>query len=243
MTRPTGYGALANGVQYARSSVYPKSTQSTASEIDCKCRAHRLHKVFRFGWENPSANRKDCAKALKLSYNNVLEAFHQLRKRNLAILCPECFQPALQGGVCHNCGFEPSAPIVPIEVSTSNHYSTNNLHPGNELGSEVDYASLCFANHWLIVKRKIDRGIEDPLLRAVKSRVENELKRTYPTEMVTDEAGRLAIKEVFDFHLRYPELASSKNVRRQLANNVMNRLRLLHPQLRTISGLVVEATT
>jgi hypothetical protein len=78
------------------------------------------------------------------------------------------------------------------------------------------------------------------LIIAVKSEVENELKRSFPSEAVTDEAGRLVVKEVLEFKARYPSLASSKNVRKQLAENVINRLRLLHPYLRPITRLPEE---
>jgi hypothetical protein len=209
-----------------------------------KCGAHRLHRVFRFAWDNPSASRKDAAKALGLSIGNVRGAFHQLRKRDLTKLCPECFQPKLLNGACQNCGFEPEAPVVPIAVSASSQSPTNNLHPGNELGSEVDYTRLGFTNHGLVLKRRIERGIEDPLIRAVKSDVENELKRVYPDEAITDEAGRLVVKEVVELRARYPGLVRSKNARKQLAQRVMDRLRLLHPflppHLRGVTALLQD---
>jgi hypothetical protein len=78
----------------------------------------------------------------------------------------------------------------------------------------------------------MERGIEDPLVRAVKSDVENELKRSYPSEAITDEAGKLVVKEVLEFRARYPLLVASKNLRKQLATNVLRRLSILHPQLR-----------
>ena len=209
----------------------------------CKCGAHRLHAVFRFAWENPSASRKDAARALKLSLVNVKGAYHRLRQRDLTRTCPECFRPALLCGVCQNCGFEPSAPVLPIFVSPDSQSPTNNLHPGNELGSEVDYSALGFVNHGLVLKRRIERGIEDSLTIGVKSDVENELKRTFPSEAITDEAGRLAIKEVLEFRARYPALASLKNLRRQLASNVIARLRLLHPQLRQVTKIPLEVVT
>lgn len=198
----------------------------------CKCKAHRLHRVFRFAWENPSARRADCAKALKMSLTNVWNSYHELRKHDLTRTCPECFGQQLFNGVCQNCGFEPSAPVLPLEVRGDWLSPTNNLHPGNELGSEVDYTSIGFVSHGLVLKRRIERGIENPLVIGVKSDVENELKRFYPDESITNEAGLLCIREVLQFRASYPMLASSKNVRKQLAENVMNRLRLLHPQLR-----------
>lgn len=170
-------------------------------------------------------------------------AFHRLRQRDLSRYCPECFRPRLLNGVCENCGFEPSTPVLPVEVRDDSQSPTNNLHPGNELGSEVDYTRLGFVNHGLVLKRRIERGIEDPLIKAVKSDIENELKRSYPSEVITDEAGRLAIKEVVEFRARYPGLATSKNVRKQLAENVISRLRLLHPQLRPLTVLPPEVVT
>jgi hypothetical protein len=208
--------------------------------IKCDCGAHRLHRVFRYAWENPSASRKDCAKALKLSYNNVLAAFHRLKWRDLTRYCPECFHPELFDGVCQNCGFEPAVPMVPVEVRPDSQSPVNWLHAGNLLGSETQYDRLGFANHGFVLKRRLERGVEDQLTIAVKSDVENELKRTYPSEAVADEAGRLVVKEVLEFRARYPALASAKRVRKQLAENVLNRLRLLHPHLRPITKLPAE---
>lgn len=208
--------------------------------MTCDCGAHRLHRVWQFAWSNPSASRKDAAKALKLSYANVREAFHELRKRDLTRMCPECGRLQLFDGVCHGCGFEPAAPVLPIEVRADNQYPTNWLHAGNLLGSETDYDAIGFASSGLVLKRRVERGIEDPLIRGVKSDIENELKRSYPSEAITDEAGRLAVKEVIEFRSKYPGLATSKNVRRELVRNTMNRLKLLHPQLRNVSVLASE---
>jgi hypothetical protein len=206
----------------------------------CKCGAHRLHRVFRFAWENPSASRKDCAKALKMSYGNVLGAFYRLRKRDLTRYCIDCNKPTLFNGVCVKCGVEREAPRFPTEVLRDSQSPTNWLHAGNMLGSETDYDEIGFVNHGFVLKRRVERGMEDPLIMAVKSEVENELKRTFPGETITDEAGRLALKEVLEFKARYPSLANSKKVKRQLAENVINRLRLLHPHLRPITGLPSE---
>lgn len=109
------------------------------------------------------------------------------------------------------------------------------------LGSDVDYKHIGFENHWVIMKRRVERGVEDNLVRSVKSDVENELKRAFPSEAITDEAGRLVVKEVLEFRARYPGLAASKNVRRQLYVNVMNRLLLLHPHIRSLTPLPSEA--
>jgi hypothetical protein len=42
---------------------------------------------------------------------------------------------------------------------------------------------------------------------------------------------KLCLKEVAEFRARYPLLAASKNVRKQLALNVMKRLEFLYPIL------------
>jgi hypothetical protein len=206
----------------------------------CGCGAHRLHRVLRFAWENPSASRKDCAKALKMSYGNVLGAFYRLRKRDLSRYCIECNRPTLFNGVCVSCGAEREVPRILTAAVHDSQSPTNWLHPGNLLGSETDYNLIGLVNHGFVLKRRVERGIEDPLIIAVKSEVENELKRTFPSAAITDEAGRLVVKEVLEFKTRYPALASSKNVKRQLAENVINRLRLLHPQLRSITVLPKE---
>lgn len=110
------------------------------------------------------------------------------------------------------------------------------------LGTEVDYEAIGFANHWAILKRRVERGVEENLVLSVKSDVENELKRAYPGEAIADEAGRLVVKEVLEFRARYPDLALSKNLRAQLVNNVMNRLRFLHPHLRHLTALPTGAS-
>jgi hypothetical protein len=172
-----------------------------------------------------------------MSYSNVLGAFYRLRKRDLTRYCIKCNRPTLFNGVCVNCGAERETPRILTAAVRDSQSPTNWLHPGNLLGSETDYNLIGFVNHGFVLKRRVERGIEDPMIIAVKSEVENELKRTFPSEEITDEAGRLVVKEVLEFKARYPTLASSKNVRKQLAENVINRLSLLHPQLRVITAL------
>jgi hypothetical protein len=184
--------------------------------------------------------KKDCARALKMSYSNVLGAFYRLRKRDLTRYCIECNRPTLFNGVCVNCGAEREDPRIFTAAVHDSQSPTNWLHPGNLLGSETDYDRIGLVNQGFVLRRRIERGIEDPLIIAVKSVVEDALKRSFPSEITTDEAGRLAVKEVLEFKARYPGLASSKNVRKQLAQKVINRLRLLHPQLRPITRLPAE---
>lgn len=203
----------------------------------CKCRRHRLHRLFQFYWRFPGAKLKDAAKELKLTYGNVRNAAWALRKLDLSVTCPECMEPKLVNGVCQNCGFEPETPFLPFDILPDSQSPTNNLHPGNELGGETDYQRIGFTNHGLILKRLMERAIEGPLVKSVKSDVENELKRFYPSEAITDEAGRLVIKEVLELQARYPRLIASKYARSQIAENVIRRLRLLHPQLREVRAL------
>lgn len=157
---------------------------------------------------------------------------HRLRRLRLDSTCPECFRPQLLGGVCQHCGFEPAIPRVPPEPSRDSHSPTNLIHPGNSLGSELDYRSVGFANNGTVVKRWIERTLEDPLVLSVKSDVMEELKRWYPDERVTNLAGRLCLKDVAEFRASYPLLTTSKNLRRQLAANVIARLSLVYPFLR-----------
>lgn len=86
---------------------------------------------------------------------------------------------------------------------------------------------------------EISRATEDVLITSAKSKVLNELKRIYPDETVSDEAGRLVLKEVAEFRARYPNL-NPKRLSGQIAENVINRLALLHPQLRRVTPLLPE---
>jgi hypothetical protein len=216
----------------------------------CRCGAHTQHSILRFVWKNNPSRQSEIANGLKISLPNVKMGLARLRRRRLDRLCPECFTESLVHGVCGKCGFEPFEPVLPIEVRPGSQSPVNHIHAGNLLGSQIgmnnDYASLKlrgrYGNDGQMVERRIDRGLENPLMRAVKSDVENELKRSYPSEAITDEAGRLAIKEVLEFRARYPLLAASKNLRQQLALNVIRRLTLLHPQLRRSVLVVGEVT-
>lgn len=191
-------------------------------------------------WAHPSASRKDLASILKLSAGNVRVAVHALRQRDLSRTCPECMAEKLLGGACQNCGFEPDAPVLPLEVMADSQSPTNRLHAGNLLGSVTDYSSLHFTNSGLVMKRRAEGNLEEPLIVGIKSDVENELKRYYPEEAISDEAGRLVIKEVAELAARYPKLRTAKYARAQIVENVMARLRLLHPQLRSVRTLEVD---
>lgn len=199
-----------------------------------------LHRVYRFQWSHPSASYQEIASALHISKNYVKVTVYRLRKLDLARRCPECWADSLAGGVCQACGFEPAAPNVPLEVRFDEQSPTNSIHEGNQLGSMIgklgDYDQLglkgMYPNDGLLLKRRMDAALEDPLIRQVKSEVMEWLKEYYPPEAITDYAGKLCVKEVVEFRTNYPKLARSKNLRKQLAIRVVARLRFLYPALR-----------
>ena len=82
----------------------------------------------------------------------------------------------------------------------------------------------------------MEREIETPLLDMVRSDVANALDGGANPEL-TEEAGRLCVKAWREFQAGFPLMVTSKLARRQLAENVLARLRLLHPGLK-VSGLV-----
>lgn len=192
-------------------------------------------------WYNPSAGGTAAARALHLTPSNVYEAVWRIRKRDLARTCPECFRPSLSGGACLNCGFEPLEATLQSVVIPDSQHPTNHLHPGNMLGSVTDYKEVAKAyglsNKGFVLKRKIDRQVETPLLDAVRSDVANCLDGRASPEIM-EEAGRLAIKEWKEFQAGYPKMARSNLARRQLVERVLARLKLVHPwlNLRVLEG-------
>ena len=207
-------------------------TQSVEVPRRCGCSAHTQHRVLRYKLANPSAKQKEIAQDLHLTLAGVKMALSRLKRRDLSRVCPECFGSRVLNGVCEECGCEPALPVLPLEVRFDQQSQTNSLHAGSELGSQVDYRGVGFVNHWTILKRRMESSLEDSLLRGVKSDVMQHLKEFYPSEAITDYAGKLCVKETVEFRARYPKLATSKNVRRQLAENVIRRLELLYGQFR-----------
>lgn len=204
-------------------------SESTYQEnaSSCQCGTHTQHRVFRYKYANPSASRAAMSQALRMTPANVKKTLQRLRKADLSRRCPECFKDQVLEGVCHSCGVEIEAPSVAADASFNQLSPTNRLHAGNLLGSEVNYRGIRFENHWAILKRRMDATLEDSLLRGVKSDVMNELKRFYPSEVITETAGRYCVKEVIEFRANFPRLATSKNVRKQLTERVMKRLALV----------------
>ena len=211
--------------------------QSALIQKGCRCGAHRQHRILRYLWQNPSAPLKSVAADLKISESNVKEGLWELRQRkDLDRRCPECFAPQLLNGICQSCGFESDAPSLRVDVVPDSQSPVNHLHVGNLLGSEVEYRSIGFGNHWAILKRKIEGKLEENLVREAKSGVMEALKAFYPAESITDEAGRLIVKEVLEFQARYPGLRP-KGLGAAIISNVLARLELRHPQLRGVRRL------
>ena len=217
----------------------------------CRCGAHRQHRIFRYLWQNPSVPMKRVAAELKISESNVKEGLWELRQRkDLARRCPECFAPQLLNGVCQACGFEPDSPSLRVDVMSDSHSPVNHLHPGNLLGTEVRYSGFSIQgedwtgnkakirlNNWgVILDRKIEGKLEENLVREAKSDVMEALKAYYPADSITDEAGRLVVKEVLEFQARYPGLRP-KGLGAAITSNVLARLELRHPQLRGVRML------
>lgn len=193
--------------------------------------------IFREMWNNPCATIKTIMAALKIKESNVKEGRWELRQRgDLDRRCPECFAPKLLNGVCQSCGFEPDMPALRVDVVPESQSPVNHLHAGNLLGSDVEYRSIGFENHWAILKRKIEGKLEENLVREAKSDVMQALKSFYPTDSISDEAGRLVVKEVLEFQARYPGLRP-KGLGAAVTSNVLARLELRHPQLRGVRKL------
>jgi len=72
---------------------------------------------------------------------------------------------------------------------------------------------------------------QDALLKAVCSDLLQDLKKTYPSDEISDMAARLASEEVRTFRANYPMLTRPKALKQQLVQNVIRRLELLYPQL------------
>ena len=195
-----------------------------------------VHRVFRFKWSNPAASSEVIARELHLTPENVRQSLCRLRRKgDLSRLCPECFSWTVFEGVCHSCGAELLAANLPVDVDFERQSPTNSIHPGKMLGSEVDFDELrikgVYANDARLLKQRMDRALEDSLTRQVKSEVMEWLKAYFPSEGITDYAGRLCAKEVLEFRANYPLLRTNKNVRKQLAIRVVERLRFLYPVL------------
>lgn len=199
----------------------------------CKCGAHQLHRFFRYRWEHPSSTLRQAAHDLHVSYPYAKQLACRLRRRRrLWQTCPGCFSDRLLQGVCQWCGEEPARPALPIDVNFNRQSPANSILAGNGLGGDPNIRVLKFENNSsIVIQRRMDRT-EDSLLNNCKSDVLEWLKGKYPSEEVSDLAGKLVVKEVLDFRARYPLLSGSRNLRMQIVQNVENRLVLVYPFLR-----------
>jgi hypothetical protein len=206
----------------------------THGAVSCPCRAHQLHRFFRYRWDHPSTTLKQAAQDLHISLSNAKQLASRLRRRpRLWQTCPGCFSNQLFHGVCQNCGEEPAKPEIRLDIRFDQQSPSNSIQSGNGLGGDPDIREIKFENNSsVVIQRRMNR-VQDSLLSNCKSDVLEWLKGTYPREDITDLAGRLVVKEVSDLRARYPLLTGSKNLRPQVVQNVKNRLILVYPFLRS----------
>ncbi len=214
---------------------------SQERERACSCRAHQLHRFFKYRWEHPSATLVQASKGLNISYNSAKLLSSRLRKRKgINQICPMCFGEKLFQGVCQACGFEPTLPRLP-EVNFDRQSPTNSLQRNNELGAGADLfggsdftgkrVSMHFENWPGIISRKMEQHSEDTLIRNCKSDLLEWLKAFFPKPEVSDFCGKLVVKDVLELRARFPLLEGSKNCRAQVVENVKARMKLAYPFL------------
>ena len=189
-------------------------------------------KVYRYLWQNPGANLRVAARDLHMTWNAVKIAKHRLRRRpDIGRLCPECFQASFYSLVCALCGFEGERPTFPEGLRFEYQTPVHSIQPLGGLGSQTEYGRLGLAYGGRNIAHLVERS-QERFLEQCRSDLWEELKATMPDDAVAEEAARLLVKEVSEFRVRYPLLVSSKYLRRQLVENVVLRLALLHPALR-----------
>ena len=182
-------------------------------------------KVFRYLWAHPNAPLVLVAKETHLSYIAARVAKHNLsRRKDLARLCPECFQPTLEGLVCRTCGVELDQP----EALESDGSPVHSIQPLNGLGSQTSYLALRFSYGGQNIAHLVERA-SNSFLERCKSLLWGELKGPMLPDGTVEEANRLLVKEVIDFRARYPMLAKSKRAAEQIVENVMGKVRLRYP--------------
>ena len=182
--------------------------------------------------QNPGATLKATARELHLSYPAVRLAKSRLgRRKNLHLLCPECFKLTLRAGVCQGCGCELGRLNVPQRPDFGSQSPRYAIQPLNGLGSSTDYTSLKLQYGGNNARHLVER-VENPLLKRTPNELWQALKEVMPPDRVVDEANRLLTKEVLEFQARYPALVSSTKATRQLVDNVLAILVLRYPALR-----------
>jgi hypothetical protein len=198
----------------------------------CRCRAHSQHRVFRFLFENPGVPLKVAAGELGMTYNAVRLAKSRVtRRHDIARICPTCFEGALDGLVCRNCGAELDSPEVIDAGSFDSQSPVHSIQPLDGLGSATRYTALSLQYGGANLRRLVEKP-RDALLERAKSQLWQELKEVMPPDWVVEESTRLLTKEVRGFGMRYPRLLGARNLSSQLVAIVVARLALRYPGLR-----------
>lgn len=207
------------------------SLEPGSRETICQCKAHTQHVVYRFLVKNPGTSLKVAAKEIHLSYAAVRLAKSRLcRRKDIHLLCPECFKPTLRSGLCHHCGYELDRPHVPTTPDFGSQSPRYAIQPMNGLGSQTDYNRLGLQYGGSNIRHLVER-VENPLLERVRSELWQALKEVMPPDGVVEEANRVLTKDVLEFQARYPALVRSTKAARQLVDNVLLVLALRYPAL------------
>jgi hypothetical protein len=213
----------------------------------CRCKAHAQHRVYQWLYFHPGASLAASAVALHISESNARMIATRLRRRSdHGRLCPLCFASAFYRGACQKCGFEAGADVQPVTLDFESQNPVHRILRGDGLGSELTTSNYAALARKMYQRDKLPPGLlrnhgrnlahlaepkDDSLLRAVRSDLLEELKRSYPNDGISDMAAKLATQEVREFRARYPLLGSPKRLREQVVGNVLARLRLLYPTL------------
>lgn len=222
----------------------PNSYNSkTFDHSKCKCGMRTQHIVFRFIWKNPGASLKVASEELHLSYENVRQTASRIRRRkNIHLLCPECFSASLNRGTCTTCGFEMDRADIPLEVDFHSQSPVHSIQPLNGLGSDTDYDHMKLQYGGKNVRHLVERA-EDPLLERCKSDLWEALKEVMPPDQVVEETTMLLSKEVKELRHRYPALARSTLARRQIVSNILKLLVLRYPSLKKCDNVTFHSET
>lgn len=201
----------------------------------CRCHAHSQHTVYRFLFRNPGTSLKAAAGELHMSHLAVRLAKSRLKKRtNLSRLCPECFEPSLQGLTCGNCGVELDEPFA-LGQTFESQSPVHSIQPLGGLGSVTDYSRLGLQYGGSNVRHLAERP-ENALLEKCRSMLWQELKGPMFRDGVVEEANQLLTRHVSEFQGRFPTLLRSKGVAAQLVENVTDLLKLRYPNCFAVSA-------
>lgn len=206
----------------------------------CPCGAHSQHRVFAYLMANPGVSLKIAAKELGMTHLAVRLASHRLKQRNTSRLCPSCFEEALEGLTCRNCGAALDSEPVLSEVYDSQ-TAVYVIQPLGGLGSVTNYSALHLQYGALNIKHEVEKPT-DPLLERAKSLLWAELKGPMFDDRVVEESTRLLAREVSLFRAKFPNLVRSKGLAQQLVENIVTLLKVRYPNRFPRQVLEVETT-